>query len=157
MKGKILTLILVLAVCTPLFAIDAPQSPEAKQIVDLVNNAAAMLEQKGADAFMAFRAKESVWFKGETYIFVYGLDGKMLCNPPYAGFEGKNMIGIKDQNGKAYLQEMIDTAKSKGSGWIDYMLPKPGEMTPSKKLGYFRTAKMPDGQTVLVGSGLYVK
>jgi signal transduction histidine kinase len=157
MKGILLTLILLLAVCSPLFAIDAPDTPEAKHIVDLVNNAAAMLEQKGTDAFTAFRAKESVWYKGETYIFVYDLDGTVLCNPPYAGYEGKNLMDLKDQNGKAFVRELIETAKSKGSGWVDYLLPKPGEMTPSKKIGYVRTAKMPDGKSVLVGSGIYVK
>jgi cytochrome c len=156
MKGRLLTLILVLAVCAPLLATDAPQTPEAKHIVDLVNKAAALLEQKGKDAFPEFRVKDGEWFKGNTYIYVYDLNGTMLCNPPYAGFEGKNLIAIKDQNGKAYLQELIDVVKAKGAGWVDYLLPKPGEMTPSKKIGYARTAKMPDGQTVLVGSGLYV-
>ena len=157
MKGRILTLILVLGVCAPLFAIDAPQNPEAKQIVDLVNNAAAMIEQKGTDAFTAFRAKESVWYKGETYVFVYDLNGTVLCNPGFPGYEGKNLMEMKDPNGKAFVHELIETAKSKGSGWVDYVLPKPGETVPSKKISYARTAKMPDGQTVMIGSGMWAK
>lgn len=157
MKGRLLTLILVLAVCTPLFATDAPQTPEAKQIVDLVNRAAALLEQKGKDAFTAFRAKDSIWYKGETYVFVYDLNGTVLCNPAFAGYEGKNLMELKDQNGKAFVHDLIETAKSKGSGWVDYFLPKPGEAAPSKKISYARTAKMPDGQTVMVGSGMWVK
>jgi cytochrome c len=156
MKGRLLSLILILAVCAPLFATDAPQTPEAKQIVDLVNNAATLLEQKGKDAFTAFRAKDSVWYKGDTYIFVYDLKGTVLCNPGFAGFEGKNLMELKDSSGKAFVHELIETAK-KGPGWVDYLLQKPGEMTPSKKISYVRTAKMPDGQTVMVGSGMWMK
>jgi cytochrome c len=157
MKGRILSLFLVLVVCMPLFATDAPQTPEAKQIVDLVNNAATLLEQKGKDAFTAFRAKGSVWYKGDMYVFVYDLDGIVLCNPGFASYEGKNLMEMKDPNGKAFVHELIETAKSKGSGWVDYVLPKPGETTPSKKISYARTAKMPDGQTVMVGSGMWMK
>ena len=157
MKGRILTLILVLAVCAPLFAVDPPETPEAKQIVDLVNNAATLLQQKGKDAFTAFRAKESVWYKGDHYVFVYDLDGTVLCNPGFPAYEGKNLMEMKDPNGKAFVHELIETAKAKGSGWVDYVLPKPGESIPSKKISYVKTAKMPDGQTVMVGSGIWVK
>jgi cytochrome c len=157
MNGRILTLILVLAVCAPLFATDPPQAPETKQIVDLVNNAATLLEQKGKDAFTAFRAKGSVWYKDDLYVFVYDLNGTVLCNPSFAAYEGKNLMEMKDPNGKAFVHELIETAKAKGSGWVDYVLPKPGETTPSKKISYARTAKMPDGQTVMIGSGLWIK
>jgi cytochrome c len=157
MKGRLLTLILIVAVCVPLFATDAPQGPEAKQIVDSVNRAAALIEQKGKDSFTAFRAKDSAWFKGDTYVFVYDLNGTVLCNPAFAAYEGKNLSGLKDPNGKPFVQELTNIAKEKGSGWVDYLLPKPGEVLPSKKISYARTAKMPDGQTVMVGSGMWVK
>jgi cytochrome c len=157
MKGRLLSLILLLAVCIPVFAADAPQTPEAKQIVDLVNNAATFLEQKGKDAFTAFRAKDSVWYKGDMYVFVYDLNGTVLCNPAFASYEGKNLMELKDPNGKAFVHDLIEAAKSKGSGWVDYVLPKPGETAPSKKISYARTAKMPDGQTVMVGSGMWAK
>lgn len=157
MKGRLLTIILVLGIFAPLFAIDAPQTPEAKHIVDLVNKAAALIEQKGKDAFPEFRVKDSEWFKGETYVFVYDLKGTVLCNPAFVGYEGKNLIGLKDPNGKAFVQELVNVAKEKGSGWVDYLLQKPGETTPSKKISYATTAKMPDGQTVMVGSGMWVK
>ncbi|MGZ5475917.1 MAG: hypothetical protein ACXWH1_05455 [Thermoanaerobaculia bacterium] len=47
-------------------------------------------------------------------------------------------------------------AKTKGSGWVEYMLLKLGEKTPSKKLSYIKQAKLPTGETVLVGDG-YLK
>jgi len=68
--------------------------------------------------------------------------------------EGTNIIDLKDVNGKAYVQETIETAKNQGSGWIDYMLPKPGESKPSKKSSYFKKVKVGE-ETFIVGSGFY--
>jgi len=44
----------------------------------------------------------------------------------------------------------------KGSGWVDYMWPKPGEKSPSKKVSYVKGAKMPTGEVVIVGAGIYL-
>lgn len=64
---------------------------------------------------------------------------------------------MKDAKGKAFIREFIETAKTKGSGWVDYMWPKPGEDKPSKKISYIKKAKMPDGEMVIVGAGMYVE
>jgi hypothetical protein len=37
------------------------------------------------------------------------------------------------------------------------MWPKPGEKKPAKKLSYIKRAKMPNGETVLVGAGIYAQ
>ncbi len=54
----------------PVFSAESPQSEKAKQIVALVNGAAALIESKGKDAFPAFKKKDSKWYKGKTYVFV---------------------------------------------------------------------------------------
>jgi len=46
-----------------------------------------------------------------------------------------------------------DTAKTKGSGWVDYWLPKPGATEPSQKWSYVKAVKA-DG-IALVGAGFY--
>ena len=71
--------------------------------------------------------------------------------------EGKDLIDLKDANGKAIVREFIETVKTKGHGWVEYMWPKPGEKKPSKKISYVKRAKMPDGVSVIVGAGIYVK
>ena len=63
---------------------------------------------------------------------------------------------MKDANGKAFMREFVETAKNKGSGWVEYMWPKPDEKNPSKKLRYIKRAKLPTGETVLVGAGIYI-
>ncbi len=141
----------------PGFSAEPPQSEEAKQVVVLVDSAATLIESKGKDAFPEFKKKDSEWYKGETYIFVEDMNGIVLVNPPAAETEGKNLINMKDANGKLWMQEFIETAKTKGSGWVDYTWPKPGEDKPSKKISYIKKAKMPDGEMVIVGCGIYVE
>lgn len=138
------------------FSIDAPQSKEAKQIVVLVDKAAALIESKGKSAFPEFKKKDSEWFKGETYIFILDMKGTTLLQPANPELETKNTLDLKDANGKVFVREFIETAK-KGLGWVDYMWPKPGEKSPSKKVSYVKSAKMPGGEAVVVGAGIYVK
>ena len=143
--------------CFTAFSAEPAQSEDAKRIVALVDKAAALVEGKGKDAFSELRKKDSEWWKGETYIFVDQMSGTSLVNPPDPSLEGKSFADLKDANGKPVVQEFIDTANTKGSGWIEYMWPKPGQTTPSKKMSYVKKAKMPDGELVIVGAGIYVK
>jgi methyl-accepting chemotaxis protein len=162
MKRKRLITLLVSCGVTCLFSpaafsADAPQSKETKQIVALVDKAAALTETKGKVAFPEFKKKGSEWLKGDTYIFIADMNGTILMHPANPELETKSILDVKDANGKAFMREFIETAKTNGSGWVDYMWPKPGEKSPSKKLSYIKRAKLPNGEMVLVGAGIYVK
>jgi cytochrome c len=139
------------------FSAGAPQSKEAKGIVALVDKAAALIESKGKTAFAEFKKKGSEWLKEETYIFIADMKGTILMHPANPELETKSIIDIKDANGKTFMREFVDTAKTKGSGWVDYMWPKPGEKSPARKSSYIKRAKMPNGEMVLVGAGIYLK
>lgn len=160
MKRKLTTLLVSCGVMCVFFALafsaDAPQSKEAKQIVALVDKAAALIESKGKATFPEFKKKGSEWLTGETYVFIMDMKGTTLMHPANPELENKTMLDLKDANGKAFIREFIETAQ-KGSGWVDYMWPKPGEKKPAKKSSYVRTAKMPNGETVVVGAGIYAK
>ncbi len=132
------------------------QTEQKKQIEALVNKAAALIESKGKDAFAELRKKDSDWYKGEIYIFVDSMDGTILMLPPNPELEGENIINMKDSNGKLFMQEFAETAKTKGSGWVSYTWPKPGEDKPSNKMSYIKKTIMPDGEMVILGAGIYV-
>jgi len=131
-----------------------PQSEEAKQTMALVDQAASLLQSKDTEAFTEFRKKDSKWLKDDTYIFVLNINGIQLFQPIKPELEGKNIIDLKDVNGKAFVQETIETAETQGSGWIDYMWPKQGESKPSKKSSYIKKVKVGE-ETFIVGSGFY--
>ena len=151
MKRKIVTALLIFCgvlwpVHTQLFSADSPQSAETKRIVDLVDKAAALTESKGKNAFPEFKKKGSEWFKGESYVFILDMNGVTLMHPANPELETKSTIDLKDANGKTFVRDFVETAKTKRSGWVDYMWPKPGEKSPSKKLSYVKAAKLPNGE-----------
>lgn len=131
-----------------------PTSEKAKQIEALVNKAAALVETQGKAAFSEFRKRDSEWWFGNTYLFIYDKDMNVLLNPAFPKREGTNVHGDKDVNGKLFQDEFMKVIHSKGSGWVDYMFPKPGQTQPSRKWSYVKAVKI-DGTTGLIGAGFY--
>jgi cytochrome c len=118
-----------------------PSSTEAKRIEVLVNKAAAIVDSKGKAALSEFRERGSEWWSGEVYVFAYSPDGTVLLNPAFPAREGRAYHGEKDKKGKAFHDELLKTAQRKGSGWVDYWLPKPGQTEPSHKWSYVKAVK----------------
>ncbi|MBN3764062.1 cache domain-containing protein [Burkholderia sp. Ac-20365] len=131
-----------------------PASETTRQTEALVGKAAALIDGKGKAAFAEFRVKGSEWLHGDTYVFVYDLKANVLLNPAFPAREGTNVSGQKDSNGKAFHDAMIETARTKGSGWVDYMFLRPGQTQPSHKWTYVKAVTI-DGVPGLVGSGFY--
>ena len=155
MKILLLGFTILFAVSSPVFAQQAPPpSEKAKRIEALVAEAAALVDKNGKAAFAEFRKKDSEWFHGDTYLFVYDMNANVLLNPAFPTREGTNVSGQKDAKGKLFHNEIIKMAETKGSGWVDYMFPKPGQTEPSQKWTFVKKATI-DGTPGLVASGFY--
>jgi signal transduction histidine kinase len=123
-------------------------------IEDVVNRAAALVEEQGKEAFVLLRDKKGPFVFMDTYVFVDNMQGVELVNAAQPGIEGKNLINEKDVNGKFLVRDIIDSATKKGSAWVDYFWYKPGQNEPAHKLAYVR--KVQHGiVTYIVGAGLY--
>jgi len=131
-----------------------PPSAKLSEVEALVNKAAALIDSKGKVAFSEFRVRDTEWFHGTTYLFVYDLKSNVLLNPAFPAREGTMVTGQKDVNGKLFHDAMIETAKPGDRDGVDYMFPKPGESQPSRKWTYVKAVKI-DGVPGLVGSGFY--
>jgi len=118
-----------------------PNSDQAKQVQMLVDRAAELVNTKGKEAFTEFRQRGSEWFSGDTYIFAYAPDGTVLLNPAFPAREGRAYHGEKDKKGKAFHDEILKVAQTKGSGWVDYWLPKPEQTESSQKWSYVKAVK----------------
>jgi cytochrome c len=129
-----------------------PESEQAKQIVALVEKAAKLIDSKGKSIFPEFRKGE--WLTGDTYLFVDDLKGVVLFSGGFPKDEGSDFSGRKDSNGKLFVAEFVKVIQSKGSGWVDYMFPKPGHNQPSQKWSYVKAVNI-DGTPGLVGAGFY--
>jgi signal transduction histidine kinase len=124
-------------------------------VVDAVKDAAGQIEKLGAAAFPLFHDPTGPYLAKDGYIFVYDMNGVNLVLPPFPNLEGRNLLDLKDTQGKPQIREMLEVVKTRGSGWVDYMWPKPGESIATQKSAYVTKTKMGD-QWVMVGAGVYL-
>ena len=139
---------------SPALQQSSPTSADARCIETMVNKAAALIESRGKAAFSEFRKRESEWWFGNTYLFVYDQQLNVLLNPAFPEREGTNPSGEKDANGKAFHDEFRRRAQAGGSGWVDYSFPKPGQSEPSQKRSYVKAVNI-DGTPGIIGAGFY--
>jgi signal transduction histidine kinase len=124
-------------------------------VVDVVKDAVEEIEKNGEAAFQRFHDRTGPFIAKDAYIFVYDMNGVDLVNPGFPNLEGRNLLDLKDTQGKQVMQEMLKVVQTRGSGWVDYMWPKPGESVATQKSAYVSKAKMGD-KWVLVGCGVYL-
>ncbi len=125
-----------------------------QMIMEKVDKACEILSKEGRAAFMKFKGKDSEFIFAGTYIWIHDMKGVMQMHPIKHKMEGNELIGLKDIAGKRFFVEMNNVAKEKGSGWVDYMWPKPGEKKPSHKVSYIKKCVV-DGEDLVLGCGVY--
>ncbi|ABQ27237.1 cache domain-containing protein [Geotalea uraniireducens] len=128
---------------------------ERNFVVDAVTDAIGQIEKNGRAAFQLFHDPTGPFIAKDAYIFVFDMNGVDLVNPGFPNLEGRNLLDLKDTQGKQLIREMFKVVQTSGSGWVDYMWPKPGESVSTQKSAYVSKAKMGD-QWVLVGCGVYL-
>ena len=129
---------------------------DTRQLVLLVESAAHVVEEQGTKAFPEFAVPRSKWFNKAHYLFIYGINGVCLFHPVDRELVGKNLMNLKDMNGKPIVREIVDIGRlpgPKASGWIFYLWEERAGLTPTWKISYIRKAIGPDGRIYLVGSG----
>jgi signal transduction histidine kinase len=107
----------------------------------LVKQAAAYVKYQGKGKALAEISKPRGMFdRGETYVFAYDLQGIMVAHPKNPALIGKNLIDVPDGDGKLFRREIVERAKSKGSGWVDYMYLNPETNEMEHKTTYLLKA-----------------
>ncbi len=92
----------------------------------LVKQAAALVKYQGKGKALAEISKPKGTFdKGELYVFAYDLQGVMVAHPKNPALIGKNLIDVPDSDGKLFRKEIVEKARLKGSGWVDYLYLNP--------------------------------
>ncbi len=73
-----------------------------------------------AKAFAEFSDPNSLFTFRSLYVFVIDMHGLILAHGADKKLIGKNLLGLKDSDGKPFIKQLIDTAKVKKNGWIEY-------------------------------------
>jgi cytochrome c len=85
---------------------------------EMVKKAVALVKSAGAEkAYKVFTEHPDGAFKDrDLYVFAYDFDGNCLAQGANPKMIGKNLIGIKDGDGNAFIKGMIDMVKANSKG-----------------------------------------
>jgi len=88
----------------------------------------------------------------ELYIYVLNHKGTMLAYGVNERFVGEDFSDLKDADGRSFIKEILETANTAGSGWVEYKCSNPVTKEVSPKKVYFK--KVDD---LIICSGVYKK
>jgi cytochrome c len=124
---------------------------EQERVMKWVEKAIVFYKASGKEISLAeFSHPSGQFVKDQRYVFVLDLNGIMLAHGINEKYAGKNFLDLKDSDGKSFIREIVEAAKTKGSGWVDYKWYHPVTKEERPKTVYFE--KIDD---VIVCSGIY--
>jgi cytochrome c len=150
-------LILGLVLCLGLLAVGVATADDAADAKALVQKGVAMVKAKGLDATLkAIGDPKGPFVKGDLYLFAGALDKVTLLAHPLAAQKlvGPDLSKMKDSKGNFFFVKFKGVAEEPGSGWVEYMWPKPGAKEDSLKKTF--VMRVP-GQQAYIAAGYYVK
>jgi cytochrome c len=103
-----------------------------------VDEAIAFFRATGKEiALVEFSNPQGRFVRGEQYIYVLDLNGVMLAHPVNEQYVGKDFYRIQDSDGKSFIKEIVDTANTRGFGWVEYKWFDPATRREQPKTVYF--------------------
>jgi signal transduction histidine kinase len=98
----------------------------AAEATAMVKKGIAFIKANGKDkGYAEISAKGSQFTDRDLYLVVYGLDGVVRAHGANEKMVGKNLIDLKDVDGKPFVKERVELAQSKGTFWQDYKFTNP--------------------------------
>lgn len=143
--------VLGMAASSSTFAQERGSKDEAKALVE-----AAILHVKKVgieQALKEFQADKATWTKKDLYVFAYDMEGTCRALGANEKMVGKNLLEMKDPNGKFIIKEFIAIVSSKGSGWVSYDFADPVTKKMGSKMSFVQKVPGFDG---FVGVGVYL-
>lgn len=139
---------LVIGAVTALWTVRAATPEEARAFSE---RAAAYIKEVGEErAFADFTRPDGGFVQGELYVFCYDRDGINKAHGGNPLFVGKNLLHIKDPDGKEANFEIVKTGFEQERGWVDFKWPNPVTKKIQRKSAYvIRT------NNVVCGVGYY--
>ena len=103
----------------------------------MVKKGVAFIKASGKDkGYAEISTKGGQFTDRDLYLTVYGLDGTVRAHGANEKMIGKNLIDLKDVDGKPFVKERIDLATSKGTFWQDYKFTNPVSKKIEPKRAY---------------------
>ncbi len=103
----------------------------------MVKKAIAFMKANGKDkAFAEIGNSKGQFIDRDLYVFVYDMNGKCVAHGFNPKMVGKDLIEMKDPDGKFYVKERVEIAKTKGKGLQNYKFTNPDSKKIDDKSAY---------------------
>ncbi|MDR7379995.1 signal transduction histidine kinase [Rhodoferax ferrireducens] len=127
MKPSILIASLACVLAVPFMQLaHAQDKATAAEATAMVKKGVAFIKANGKDKGAAeISNKAGQFVDRDLYLVIYALDGTVRAHGANEKMVGKNLIDLKDVDGKEFVKERMELAKSKGTFWQDYKFTDP--------------------------------
>jgi cytochrome c len=118
---------LALGLLAPFATLAAEGGATEADATAMVKKGVAFIKANGKEkGYAEISNKATGQFKDrDLYLVVYGLDGTVHAHGANEKMIGKNLIDLKDVDGKAFVRERVEMGKAKPSFWQDYKFTNP--------------------------------
>lgn len=122
----------------------------AEEAIAMVKKGVAFVKANGKEkAFAEFSNMKGQFIDRDLYVMVYDMEGNNKAHGSNPKLIGKNLLEIKDADGKFIVKGLIEVA-NKGKGWFDYKWPNGVTKAVEHKSTYVEKV-----EDVLIGVGIY--
>jgi len=98
----------------------------AAEATAMVKKGVAFIKANGKEKGYAEISNKAGQFNDrDLYLTVYGMDGVVRAHGANEKMIGKNLIDLKDVDGKAFVKERVELASAKTTFWQDYKFTNP--------------------------------
>ncbi|GEO80752.1 methyl-accepting chemotaxis protein [Pararhodospirillum oryzae] len=115
--------------------------------------AGALTRDQALDRFR--ETMNALWYDdGKSYVSAASMDGIMMLNPANPALVGRDLMGLKDANGRLIIADQVALMKEKQEGTYEFYFKKPGGDTPIPKINYLMRF---DPWNMFIAASVYIE
>lgn len=104
----------------------AATNATAKEAEAMVKKGVSFIKANGKDkGYAEITSKQGQFIDRDLYLVAYRLDGTAVAHGANEKMVGRNLIELKDIDGKEFVRERVELGKAKASFWQDYKFTNP--------------------------------
>jgi len=126
----------VCALANPVFGQTASDRADKPAAQAMVAKGVAALKTQGWHALVDMTAPRKTFVDRDLYLAVYDMDGKCKAHGQNSKQVAKSLRGLKDPDGKEFIRERIELARTQQSFWQEYKFTNPITKAIQSKLAY---------------------
>lgn len=125
-RWQVLSAVVAVVVSASAIAASKGEFATADEAQAMVKKGVAFIKSSGKDkGYAEITNKKGQFTDRDLYLVVYGLDGVVRAHGANERMVGKNLIDLKDVDGKEFVRERTELGKTKPNFWQEYKFTDP--------------------------------